>query len=44
MKIGVFAPIQSPHCDRGFLRIVGVETEALGYHSLWVGDHALLFD
>ncbi len=44
MKVGVFAPIQSPHCDREYLRVVGVETEAQGYHSLWLGEHVVLFD
>lgn len=44
MKIGLFAPIQSPHCDREYLSVIGRETEAQGYHSIWLGEHVVLFD
>lgn len=44
MDIGLFAPLASPACDGAFLRELGQTAEELGFESLWVAEHVVLFD
>ncbi|MEM7255223.1 MAG: LLM class F420-dependent oxidoreductase [Pseudomonadota bacterium] len=44
MKFGLFVPTQSPHCDTAYLEAIGLESEERGYHSIWLGEHVVLFD
>jgi probable F420-dependent oxidoreductase len=44
MKVGLFAPLTNPHHTPEYLAALGSEAEARGFHSIWVGEHVLLFD
>jgi probable F420-dependent oxidoreductase len=44
MKVGLFAPLTNPHHTPAYLTALGAEAEARGFHSIWVGEHVLLFD
>jgi len=44
MKIGVFVTAGHPGSDRDYLEVAGRASEALGFHSLWVAEHVVLFD
>jgi len=44
MKIGVFVTAGHPGSDRAYLEAAGRSAEALGFHSLWVAEHVVLFD
>ena len=44
MKIGVFVTAGHPGSDRAYLEAAGRASEALGFHSLWVAEHVVLFD
>jgi probable F420-dependent oxidoreductase len=44
MEIGLFAPVGNPFGTAGYLRTLGVEAEARGFHSLWMAEHVVLFD
>jgi probable F420-dependent oxidoreductase len=44
MKLGVFTPFATPLADGAFLRTVGETAEGLGFDSLWVAEHVVLFD
>src|SRR5579884_1594762 len=42
MRIGVCIPTYDAYGDREVLRRLIVEAEALGYDSVWFGDHILV--
>ena len=44
MKLGVFCPLSSPVADAAYVRAFGETAEALGFDSLWVAEHVVLFD
>ncbi len=44
MLIGLFSPLTNPICDRDYIRILGETAESLGFDSLWVAEHIVLFD
>ncbi len=44
MKLGVFCPLLSPIADPSYVRAFGETAEALGFDSLWVAEHVVLFD
>ena len=44
MQIGVFAPLSNPFATPEYVTALGQASEALGFHSIWLGEHALLFD
>ena len=44
MKIGIFVTAGHPGSDRAYLEAAGRAAEALGFHSLWVAEHVVLFD
>jgi probable F420-dependent oxidoreductase len=44
MKLGVFCPLASPVADAAFVRTFGETAERLGFDSLWVAEHVVLFD
>jgi probable F420-dependent oxidoreductase len=44
MKVGLFAPLTNPYHTPEYLAALGAEAEARGFHSIWVGEHVLLFD
>jgi probable F420-dependent oxidoreductase len=44
MRIGLFVPLTSPFADPGFIRTLGTTAEELGFDSLWVAEHVVLFD
>ena len=44
MRIGLFAPAGNPFATPEYLRALGEGAEARGFHSIWVGEHVVLFD
>ena len=44
MKLGVFCPLSSPAADAAYVRSFGENAERLGFDSLWVAEHVVLFD
>jgi probable F420-dependent oxidoreductase len=44
MKVGVFVTAGHPGSDRAYLEAAGRAAEALGFDSLWVAEHVVLFD
>ncbi len=44
MKIGLFVPLCNPHHTPDYIRALGRAAEARGFHSLWLGEHVVLFD
>jgi probable F420-dependent oxidoreductase len=44
MKLGLFVPLASPFATAGYLRELGSAAESLGFDSLWVAEHVVLFD
>ncbi len=44
MRVGLFAPLGSPGADGAYLAELGPLAEELGFHSLWVAEHVVLFD
>ena len=44
MKIGVFVTAGHPGSDRAYLDAAGRAAESLGFDSLWVAEHVVLFD
>ena len=44
MKIGLFVPLCNPHHTPDCIRALGRAAEARGFHSLWLGEHVVLFD
>ena len=43
MDIGLFAPLRSPVCTPALLDDLGPQAEEMGIHSLWMGEHVVLF-
>ncbi len=43
LRIGVFAPLLSPVAGPDYLRTLGRTAESLGFHSLWIPEHVVLF-
>ncbi len=44
MKIGLFAPLSNPYHTPEYVRAVGLGAEECGFHSVWLGEHVVLFD
>lgn len=44
MKIGVFAALVNPFATPEYVRMLGPAAEERGFHSIWVGEHVVLFD
>lgn len=44
MRIGYFALLNNPVADPAYVDVVGRTVEDCGFHSLWVGEHVVLFD
>jgi probable F420-dependent oxidoreductase len=44
MKLGAFCPLSSPAADAAYVRAFGETAEGLGFDSLWVAEHVVLFD
>ncbi len=44
MHIGIFALLTNPIATPAYVEAVGTTSEACGFHSLWVGEHVVLFD
>ena len=44
MDIGLFAPLATPFATPAFVHAFGVAADERGFHSLWLGEHAVLFD
>jgi probable F420-dependent oxidoreductase len=43
MRLGVFAPLSSPLAQPAYVRAFGETAEDLGFDSLWVAEHVVLF-
>lgn len=44
MKLGLFVPLTAPVATREYVETLGREAEVLGFDSLWVAEHVVLFD
>ena len=44
MNIGLCIPLIAPYASPDYIRTLGVTAEKLGFSSLWVGEHVVLFD
>ncbi len=44
MRIGIFAPLVNPQHDADYVMALGLGAEERGFHSLWLGEHVVLFD
>ncbi len=44
MKLGLFVPLSAPVATPDFVRALGRDAEALGFDSLWLAEHVVLFD
>jgi probable F420-dependent oxidoreductase len=44
MRIGIFAPLTNPHHTPDYVAALGTGAEERGFHSLWLGEHVVLFD
>ncbi len=44
MKLGICNPLVSPYASPEFIKILGERSEELGFNSIWVGEHVVLFD
>ena len=44
MKLGLCVPLAACYASSQYLRTLGVLSEELGFNSLWVGEHTVLFD
>ena len=44
MDIGLFAPLANPAATGPYLRTLGRAAEELGFDSIWVAEHVVLFD
>jgi probable F420-dependent oxidoreductase len=44
MRLGVFAPLSSPLADPDYVRAFGETADGLGFDSLWVAEHVVLFE
>jgi probable F420-dependent oxidoreductase len=44
VKLGLFVPLTAPVATPDFVETLGREAERLGFDSLWVAEHIVLFD
>jgi probable F420-dependent oxidoreductase len=44
MRIGIFAPLTNPRHTPDYIAALGQGAEERGFHSLWLGEHVVLFD
>jgi len=44
MKIGIFAAMASPFATADYIRALGTAADERGFHSIWIGEHVVLFD
>ena len=44
MKLGLCIPLVAPYATPDYIRTLGITAESLGFSSLWVGEHVVLFD
>ena len=44
MQIGLFAPLINPFHTPEYIIALGQGAEERGFHSLWLGEHVVLFD
>lgn len=44
MRLGLFVPLGAPVATPEFVATLGREAEALGFASLWLAEHVVLFD
>jgi probable F420-dependent oxidoreductase len=44
MKLGLFVPLTAPVATPEYVETLGRDAEALGFDSLWVAEHVVLFD
>jgi probable F420-dependent oxidoreductase len=44
VKLGLFVPLGAPIATPDFVATLGREAEALGFASLWLAEHVVLFD
>ena len=44
MRIGLFAPLINPFHTPDYIIALGAGAEVRGFHSLWLGEHVVLFD
>lgn len=44
MKLGLCIPLVAPYASPEYIRTLGITAESLGFSSLWVGEHVVLFD
>ena len=44
MQIGLFAPITNPVATPEYVALFARAAEERGFHSLWLGEHVVLFD
>jgi probable F420-dependent oxidoreductase len=44
VKLGLFVPLGAPAATPEFVATLGRHAEALGFHSLWLAEHVVLFD
>ena len=44
MRVGLFAPLINPFHTPEYVIALGEGAEARGFHSLWLGEHVVLFD
>jgi probable F420-dependent oxidoreductase len=44
MRLGLCVPLVNPVATPEYLRALATHAEALGFHSLWAGEHVVLFD
>lgn len=44
MRIGIFVPLGNPFATPEYVRVLGRQAEALGFASIWVAEHVVLFD
>ena len=44
MNLGLCIPLVAPYATPEYIRTLGITAESLGFSSLWVGEHVVLFD
>ncbi len=44
MRIGLFAPLSNPAHDAAYIAELAQGAEERGFHSIWLGEHVVLFD
>jgi probable F420-dependent oxidoreductase len=44
VRIGIFSLLTSAIATRSYVEAVGAAADTCGFHSLWIGEHVVLFD